>query len=208
MVVVVRERELVLRSLRDSAADYALLARWLSDPRVLEWFGGRDRPMSVRDVQARYRPRLHGDVPVHCLVTELDGRCVGYLQYYRWRDFPRDATALRLSTVDNPYGVDTFVGEPELWGTGLGTRALRLLVGHLFEDLHARRVALSVMAHNLRAQRAYQKVGFRKVRLVPANQLHEGVARDEWLMVARRPNPRPRRGTGSGAGAGAAAVSS
>jgi aminoglycoside 6'-N-acetyltransferase len=42
------------------------------------------------------------------------------------------------------------------------------------------------MSHNYRAQRAYQKAGFRRVRLVPDAEVHEGVARDEWLMVADR----------------------
>jgi aminoglycoside 6'-N-acetyltransferase len=184
MDAVSSDGELTLRPM--VTGDFGTMARWLSDPRVLEWFGGRDRPMSYGDVRARYRPRLTGEQPTACVIAELAGRPVGYLQYYRWRDFPRDAAALRLSTLDNPYGLDLFVGEPELWGTGVGTRMLRLLLRHLFGTLGVRRVVLSTMTHNYRAQRAYAKAGFRKVRLVPAAEVHEGVARDEWVMVADR----------------------
>jgi aminoglycoside 6'-N-acetyltransferase len=186
MDVLAADGDLVLRRMRDDDADYAVMARWLSDPRVLEWFGGRDRPMSKIDVCEKYRPRLSGKVPTTCLIAECGQKPVGYLQFYRWRDYPADATVLGLSTLDNPYGVDLFVGHPELWGTGLGSRMLRLLLGHLFDRAGARRVALSAMAHNYRAQRAYAKVGFRRIRLVPDAEVHEGVARDEWLMIADR----------------------
>ncbi|GAA4211066.1 GNAT family N-acetyltransferase [Actinocatenispora rupis] len=176
--------ELALRPMR--ADDFATMARWLSDPRVLTWFGGRDRPMSLLDVTAKYQPRLAADSATTCLIAELDGVPVGYVQFYRWRDHATDASVLGLSTLDNPYGLDVFVGRPELWGTGLGSRMVRLLLGHLFGTVGARRVALAAMAHNYRAQRAYAKVGFRRVRLVPGAEVHEGVARDEWLMVADR----------------------
>lgn len=176
--------ELALRPMRED--DFPTMARWLSDARVLTWFGGRDRPMSLLDVTAKYRPRLAGTVPTTCLIAELDAVPVGYVQYYRWRDHSADAAVLGLSTLDNPYGLDLFVGRTELWGTGLGSRMLRLLLGHLFGTLGARRVALSAMSHNYRALRAYAKVGFRRVRLVPGAEVHEGVARDEWLMVTDR----------------------
>ena len=181
---VLVDGDLVLRPM--AADDFATMAGWLSDPRVLSWFGGRDRPMSLLDITAKYTPRLAGRVPVTCLIAEYQRLPVGYLQFYRWRDFAADAAVLRLSTLDNPYGLDLFIGRPELWGAGLGSRMLRLTLDHLFDTVRARRVALSAMSHNYRAQRAYQKVGFRRVRLVPDAEVHEGVARDEWLMVADR----------------------
>ena len=184
MDVLATDGELVLR--RMTAADYVTMARWLSDPRVLIWFGGRDRPMSTMDIKEKYEPRLAGRVPSTCLIAELDGDPIGYVQYYRWRDYQADASALGLSTLDNPYGLDIFIGRPELWGAGLGGRMLRALLGHLFGVIGARRVALSTLAHNYRALRAYARVGFRRVRLVPHAELHEGVSRDEWLMVIDR----------------------
>lgn len=184
MDVLAKDGELVLR--RMTAADYVTMARWLSDPRVLTWFGGRDRPMSAMDIEAKYEPRIAGQVPTTCVIAELAGEPVGYVQYYRWRDYQTDASALGLSTLDNPYGLDIFIGRPELWGAGLGSRMLRALLGHLFERIGTRRVVLSTLAHNYRAQRAYARVGFRRMRLVPDSELHEGVSRDEWLMVIDR----------------------
>lgn len=184
MDVLASDGDLALRPM--AMADCPVLARWLSDPRVLEWFGGRDRPMSLVDVRHKYGPRLRGEVPVRCLIAELAGQPIGYLQYYRWRDHPRDAAAIGLSTSDNPYGLDLFVGDPARWGTGLGGRLLRLLLGHLFDTVGTRRVVLTAMTHNYRAIRTYERVGFRRVRLVPGAEVHEGVARDEWVLVIDR----------------------
>lgn len=184
MDVLATDGELTLR--RMTEADYGVMSRWLSDPRVLAWFGGRDRPMSRLDIAEKYAPRLAGRVPTTCLIAEIGEEPVGYIQFYRWKDHHRDASVLGLSTIDDPYGLDLFVGRPGLWGTGVGTRMLRLLLAHLFDTIGTRRVALAAMAHNYRAQRAYRKVGFRRVRLVPDAEMHEGVVRDELLMVVDR----------------------
>lgn len=51
---------------------------------------------------------------------------------------------------------------------GLGTEALRLIVGHGFEQLGLHRISLKVFAFNPRARRVYEKAGF----------VVEGVLRD------------------------------
>jgi RimJ/RimL family protein N-acetyltransferase len=43
---------------------------------------------------------------------------------------------------------------------GLGTEAIRLIVGYGFEELGLHRISLEVFSHNPRARRAYEKVGF------------------------------------------------
>jgi RimJ/RimL family protein N-acetyltransferase len=60
---------------------------------------------------------------------------------------------------------------------GLGTEAIRLIVGYGFEHLGLHRISLEVFAHNPRARRAYEKAGF----------VAEGVLRqvlrdgDDWV---------------------------
>jgi RimJ/RimL family protein N-acetyltransferase len=43
---------------------------------------------------------------------------------------------------------------------GLGTEAIRLVVGYGFEQLRLHRISLEVYSHNPRARRAYEKAGF------------------------------------------------
>lgn len=51
--------------------------------------------------------------------------------------------------------------QPEFRGRGLGPRAIRALLGHLFNHLGLRKVWLRVMPDNERAIRCYEKCGFR-----------------------------------------------
>lgn len=55
------------------------------------------------------------------------------------------------------------IGEKDAWGQGFGTEATALVLAEAFLRLDLQRVNLEVFAHNPRAQRAYQRVGFEQV---------------------------------------------
>jgi RimJ/RimL family protein N-acetyltransferase len=81
-------------------------------------------------------------------VIEFEGRPVGQANY---RDLqPKGQSA----------EVGIGIGEPNLWGKGLGREALGLLVRHLVADLGVHRVSLSVLAYNDRAIASYKAAGF------------------------------------------------
>ena len=61
------------------------------------------------------------------------------------------------------------------FGRGYGTEATRLLIDHGFGQLNLHRIELEVYDFNPRAQRVYEKVGFKK----------EGVRRDVLLWEGR-----------------------
>ncbi|MGH2491275.1 MAG: GNAT family N-acetyltransferase, partial [Candidatus Limnocylindria bacterium] len=79
---------------------------------------------------------------------EHDGRPIGQANY-------RD---LRPKGKSAEVGIG--IGEPALWGTGLGREALTLLVHHLVDDLGVHRVSLTVLAFNDRAIASYKAAGF------------------------------------------------
>lgn len=54
------------------------------------------------------------------------------------------------------------IGEKQAWGKGYGTEATTLVVKEAFETLGLAQVRLEVFAHNIRAQRTYERVGFRE----------------------------------------------
>jgi RimJ/RimL family protein N-acetyltransferase len=53
------------------------------------------------------------------------------------------------------------IGEKAAWGNGFGTEATRLVAEEVFATLPVTRFRLEVFAHNPRARRAYERVGFR-----------------------------------------------
>jgi aminoglycoside 6'-N-acetyltransferase len=170
---------------RVELGDVPVLARWLSDPRVLEHYGGRDKPLNEAGVRAHYFQRRRDRVTgrfyeYHPCIVELDGRPIGFVQFYRWP--ASEIVALGYSPVERTYGIDLFLGEPELWGKGSGTRVVEIVRDHLIEKREARRVVLDPGTENTRAIRAYEKAGFRKIRVMSSQEMHEGKVRDCWLM--------------------------
>jgi aminoglycoside 6'-N-acetyltransferase len=186
--VVARDGDLVVRLMRDEDADYQLMSRWLSDDRVLEYYDGRDNPLSVEGAREKYGPRSRGEGSVSSCILELDGEPIGYLQFYRTDDFDEWRALIGLEPDPGRYSIDLFIGEPDLWNKGLGTRALHSVLGHLFDEVHASRVVITPFAWNERAIRCYAKAGFRKVRFLREVEMHEGKLQDEWLMEVERPN--------------------
>lgn len=185
--VVARDGDLSVRLMRDERSDYELMSAWLSDDRVLEFYDGRDNPLAVEAARDKYGPRSRGEASVASCILEVDGKPIGYLQSYRTDDFDEWRTLIGLEPDPARYSIDIFIGEPELWNQGLGTRALRSVLAHLFDERQASTVVITPFAWNERAIRCYEKAGFRKVRFMPEVELHEGKLQDEWLMVAEPP---------------------
>ncbi len=56
--------------------------------------------------------------------------------------------------------VRIFVGEKKLWGTGIGTQALNLIVQYATRDLNLHKVYANVHAKNPRGKLSFEKAGF------------------------------------------------
>lgn len=129
-------------------ADASHLVRWANDP-DFAWFQWGRRPGRFADDDAG---RKWLDVIAEhrgvVFAIEHEGRPIGQASY-------RD---LRPKGKSAEVGIG--IGEPSLWGKGLGREALGLLVKHLVDDLGVHRVALSVLAFNDRAIAAYKAAGF------------------------------------------------
>lgn len=129
-------------------ADAPHLVRWASDP-DFAWFQWGRRPGRFADDEAA---RKWLDVIAErrgvVFAIEHEGRPIGQANY---RDLqPKGKSA----------EVGVGIGEPSLWGKGLGREALGLLVKHLVDDLEVHRVSLSVLSFNDRAIASYRAAGF------------------------------------------------
>ncbi|WP_370550935.1 GNAT family N-acetyltransferase [Halobacillus sp. GSS1] len=63
--------------------DKYLLAKWLSNPSVLEFYEGRDQPFDLAKVNQVFYSS--GDFKGKCLV-EFNGKGIGYIQFYQLDD--------------------------------------------------------------------------------------------------------------------------
>ncbi|MFE0464728.1 GNAT family N-acetyltransferase [Kitasatospora sp. NPDC058965] len=129
---------------------------WLTDPESLQFTDGRrpdGTPVAWTDedeqrMRAWYATRAEQpDRLDYAVVDRATGRCVGEAVLNQWEP-DRRSCSFRIALAA--------AGR----GRGLGTEAVRLLVGHGFEELDLHRIALSVYAFNPRARRCYEKAGF------------------------------------------------
>ncbi len=113
----------------------------------------------------------------------LQTAAIGYIQFYRVGEDSRNSYELPADyDLESVYGIDQFIGEVSCWNHGLGTRSVSLVLRYLFQTKGAGKVHLDPQVTNLRAIRCYEKCGFRKVKILQAHEMHEGVLRDAWLM--------------------------
>ncbi len=84
------------------------------------------------------------------------------------------------------------IGDRAEWGKGYGSEAMRLIVQYAFNELNLQRVSLAVFEYNQRAQRSYEKVGFKlegRQRQVihRAGQRYDvlimGILRSDWYKT-------------------------
>lgn len=163
------------------ASDLPLLERWLSDPQVLTFYGGRDQIYDeVRIRQKFFADR--GDL-VGCIV-EYNAEPIGYLQFY-----PVDEQGKAIygyTSHERVYGTDQFIGEPAYWNHGLGTCLMQATTNYLFQHVQADNVVLDPHTDNARAIRAYEKSGFTRIKILSRHEMHEGMRKDCWLMALDR----------------------
>ena len=101
----------------------------------------------------------------------VDGEVAGMIQYFEETD-----EEFRYA------GIDLFLGAP-FHGRGLGTDAVRTMARHLIHDRGHHRLTIDPAAHNERAIRCYEKVGFKRVGIMREYWLDpEGVWRDGLLL--------------------------
>lgn len=156
--------------------DNHLLAKWLSDPSVLEFYEGRDNPFDLEKVnKVFYDPE---DNEVKCIV-EVDGNEIGYIQFYQLDDEEKKEYGY---FNENVYGTDQFIGEVKYWNKGIGTLLVTSMVKFLVEHKKADRVVMDPQTRNTRAIKCYEKCGFKKVKILLNRELHEGEYQDCWLI--------------------------
>jgi RimJ/RimL family protein N-acetyltransferase len=147
--------------------DAPRLHRWLNEPRVMAGWGAPDHAISRAETQRRIEEFLAAESalgrPVCLIVETLDGEAIGQVVLSREQ---ADARSVELSLM---------IGEPDFWGRGHGTDALRTAFGACFDAWNLHRVWLRTEASNDRAHRLYRRCGL----------THEGTLREAAYLDGR-----------------------
>ncbi|MFC1954902.1 GNAT family N-acetyltransferase [Chloroflexota bacterium] len=82
-------------------------------------------------------------------VCTLDGKHIGNCSYYNFSKY-RGETEMGI-----------MIGDRDYWDKGYGTDVVATLVDYIFGKLELDRIYLKTLDSNIRAQRCFQKCGFR-----------------------------------------------
>lgn len=168
--------KLIVRSVELS--DKKLLVKWLSDNEVLQYYEGRDKPFNEKLVEEKF---YKNNINVTKCIIEYYGKPIGYIQYYIVDEKECEEYGY-LDFKGTIFGTDQFIGESNHWNQGIGKELMKLIVMFLSTDKGAEKIVLDPQTWNERAINCYEKSGYRKVKLLPKHELHEGELKDCWLM--------------------------
>ena len=168
-----------LREARET--DFERLTRWWADPQTSIFQSNYLRPTpapTVSDMMRAWGANVAADTGFAIVTNDGDderyaqggeGEVIGQISLF-------GVTKNRCGTLGVVIG-------REHWGDGLGTEAVRLMVGYGFAEMGLHRVDLGVYAYNQRAIRSYASVGFREEARRKEKAFHGGRWHDEVLMA-------------------------
>ncbi|MES9684515.1 GNAT family N-acetyltransferase [Gottfriedia acidiceleris] len=106
---------------------------------------------------------------------------IGYIQFYKLDNETKIVYGYE-NTSEVIYGMDQFIGEIDFWNRGIGSFLVSSMVNYLVNNQNAKKVVVDPQTWNVRAIKCYEKCGFKKIRLLPKHELHEGEYRDCYVM--------------------------
>lgn len=151
-------------------ADAAAMGEIIDDAEVRRFTGDPAGELTPERLRAWYGSRSEQPDRLDLAVCDpVSGEVLGEVVLHEWDPAARSCT---FRTLIGPRGRDR----------GVGTEAVRLVVGYAFEQLGLRRIQLEAYAFNHRALRVYEKVGFVREGLRRETEFKNGAWVDEVVM--------------------------
>ena len=147
---LVRLRE---KQIEDARRDY----KWRKDRELADYDATRPITMTFRAYVATVSEDLRHPSSYRrtFAIDDLEsGKHIGNIMYYGYDSFLNEAE------------LGITIGERAYWAKGFGSDAVRCLLGYLFDDLEIHRVYLHTLTSNIRAQHAFRRAGFRRLRSI------------------------------------------
>ncbi len=168
-------------------ADFPLLARWLREPLVAEWW---HEDASGDALERRYGPAIDGTDPAECRIATSGGRPVGFIQWYLLADEAEYLAELRpwLPVSQDAWSLDYLLGAARFRGSGTATAMLQAALA----EIGPAPVVVPVHERNTASARLLRRNGF--VLAATADLDPDNPAHTRRHHVFRRPASSP--GTG------------
>jgi RimJ/RimL family protein N-acetyltransferase len=107
--------------------------------------------------------------------VQVEERLVGYVELVLIDHFERRAF------------ISIVIGEKQLWGRGIGSTALRILLDYAFTVQGMEKICAEVYGFNTRSQRLMERVGFQREGILRQHEFHNGSRQDMHFFGILKP---------------------
>ncbi len=161
------------------------------------------RPLETSDLDTMYDWEQNIELAILAGWTPLLSRTAFKQKYEQRINEPRDdmkyfaidyegqfVGVLQLAEIDHYERravISIVLGVKELWGRGIASTALRLLLDYAFTVHGLERVYSEVWGFNTRSQRLMERVGFQKEGVLRQHDLHNGTRQDLHVYGILKP---------------------
>lgn len=164
--------------------DLKRIRAWFTNPELISFaFGVEGDPAMLQKIADDYYREIYWWQKNAMAIDTVDGEYIGFMKYTLREDYEPHAK------------VGILIGEPAYWQRGYGTEAMRMLLAYLFDHFSLGRIELDTADFNGRAQRSFEKCGFRRLGSFTEVNFQDGRgAQKIWMSIERREFERLRPG--------------
>lgn len=137
-----------LRKIKQSDKKY--FAKWWRDKKLLKLTSGILKRISDQEVDKYFKNILKSKNDYNFIIT-LNKKAIGHISLVKRKN--------------KWYETQIIIGEKRYWGMGYGSKAIKLLI-KIAKKLGISKIYLEVRLNNIRAIRAYEKCGFKRIKIV------------------------------------------
>jgi len=128
--------------------DTKTLANWWRDGRVME-HAGFPYGLTIDEEKLEERLKKQTKSSHQVFILEYDQKPIG---------------EMGVKTKDDQAEIGIKICEETYQNKGLGSKVLRQLITDLFQQANIRLIKLDTMVENVRAQKVYERLGFKKIK--------------------------------------------
>ena len=140
--------------------DLPLLFEWLGLPHVVEWW------RESRDYNT-FHPKYQqwmGDPTIGQFLICHDTKAVGFISWYDCAHCPIRAEEFPEAT----FGMDLFIADTDYIGKGYGQKVIKQFIDQILMPMEPKKIIVDPEITNARSVHVFEKVGFKKTRIVEA----------------------------------------
>lgn len=129
--------------------DIAIINQWRNKKELIDYLGAPFRYINLDVDEQWYLQYMNNrNNTVRCSIVDSEDTIIGLV------------SLTSINTINQSATFHIMIGESKNQNKGAGSFAVKSMIQHAFNNLNLRRIELSVLSNNTRAQHIYEKNGF------------------------------------------------